>query len=73
MQVLDDVEFGDVRIDTPLPKLAHLTWRRGRAKRFPFALNAIKTAGVLIMRGVECIEPLLDSLQARIAGIRAQC
>ena len=63
--MLDGADFGDARIDSPLPKLAHLAWRNGRATSFPFALTAIKTAGVLIMRGVTCLEKLLDSLQAR--------
>ena len=61
--VLDGVEFGDVGVTQPLPKLAHLTWRYGKAPRFPFALSAIWTASVLILRGVECLQPLLDGLQ----------
>ena len=61
--VLDGVEFGDVRITAPLPRLAHLSWRYGKAPRFPFELRTIQTAGVLIMRGVDCLQPLLDGLQ----------
>ena len=61
--VLDGVEFGDAGVTQPLPRLAHLSWRYGKAPRFPFALSAIRTAGVLIMRGVECLQPLLDGLQ----------
>ena len=61
--VLDGVEFGDVGVTQPLPKLAHLSWRYGKAPRFPFVLSAIRSAGVLIMRGVECLQPLLDGLQ----------
>ena len=62
---LDGVEFGDRGIEQELPSLAHLTWRYGRAARFPFALEAIKSAGVLIMRGVTCLQPLLDGLQVQ--------
>ena len=62
--VLDGVEFGESGVTQPLPKLAHLSWRYGKAPRFPFALGAIRTAGVLIMRGVHCLQPLLDGLQA---------
>ena len=61
--VLDGVEFGDAGVTQPLPKLAHLSWRYGKAPCFPFALEAIKSAGVLIMRGVNCLQPLLDGLQ----------
>ena len=61
--VLDGVEFGDVSVTQPLPKLAYLSWRYGKAARFPFALGAIRTAGVLILRGVDCLKPLLDGLQ----------
>ena len=39
---LDGVEFGKRGIEQELPSLAHLTWRYGRAARFPFALEAIK-------------------------------
>ena len=63
--ILDGVDFGDRGIEQELPSLAHLTWRYGRAAHFPFALEAIKSAGVLIMRGVTCLQPLLDGLQAR--------
>ena len=62
---LDGVEFGNRGIEQELPSLACLTWRYGQAARFPFALEAIKSAGVLIMRGVTCLQPLLDGLQAR--------
>ena len=61
--VLDGVEFGNVGITQPLPKLAYLSWRYGRAARFPFALSTIRTAGVLVLRGVDCLKPLLDGLQ----------
>ena len=75
--VLDGVEFGDVGIAQPLPKLAYLSWRYGKAARFPFALGAIRTAGVLILRGVDCLKPLLDGLQVRSRPLlsfpRAQC
>ena len=61
--VLDGVEFGEAGVTQPLPKLAHLSWRYGKAARFPFALDAIKSAGVLSVRGVDCLQPLLDGLQ----------
>ena len=63
--ILDGVEFGDRGIEQELPSLAHLTWRYGRAARFPFALEAIKSMDVLIVRGVTCLQPLLDGLQVR--------
>ena len=62
---LDGVAFGDRGIEQELPSLACLTWRYGRAARFPFSLEAIKSAGVLVLRGVTCLQPLLDGLQAR--------
>lgn len=72
LQVLDGADFGNARVDSPLPKLAHLAWRYGRATSFPFALTAIKTAGVLIMRGVACLEELLNGLQARLDQVELQ-
>ena len=63
--ILDGVEFGDRGIEQELPSLAHLAWRYGRAARFPFSLDAIKSAGVLVMRGVTCLQLLLGGLQAR--------